>query len=100
MAGRSTRDREVASLTPGQCTIPGNLGQLSLPLLRGIGKLSTNLLAGVKAGRVHSTDSTEIDRDSDIEETRYGLSRYGQLQPYRPVSNLSFLSKTVERGHW
>jgi len=33
--------------------LPGSLGQLSLPSLRGIGKSSTSLLAGVKAGRVH-----------------------------------------------
>jgi len=33
--------------------LPGNLGQLSLPSVRGVGKSSTSLLAGVKAGRVH-----------------------------------------------
>jgi len=33
--------------------LPDSLGQLSLPSLRGIGKSSTGLLAGVKAGRVH-----------------------------------------------
>ena len=32
--------------------LPGRLGQLSLPS-PGVGKSSTNLLAGVKAGRVH-----------------------------------------------
>jgi len=32
--------------------VPGSLGQLSLPSLRG-GKSSTNLLAGVKEWRVH-----------------------------------------------
>ena len=32
--------------------LPGSLGQLSLPSIR-VGKSSTSLLAGVKAGRVH-----------------------------------------------
>jgi len=32
--------------------LPGSLGELSLPSLR-VGKSSTSLLAGVKAGRVH-----------------------------------------------
>jgi len=32
--------------------LPGSLGQLSLPP-PGVGKSSTGLLAGVKAGRVH-----------------------------------------------
>jgi len=33
-------------------SLPGNLGQLSLPS-PGVGKSSISLLAGVKAGRVH-----------------------------------------------
>jgi len=43
-----------------------------------------------------ATDSTEAgDRDFDIEETRYGDT--ADIASYRPVSNLSFLSKTIER---
>ena len=33
--------------------LPGSLGLLSLPSLRGSGKSSTSLLDGVKAGRVY-----------------------------------------------
>jgi len=49
VVGHWTRDREVASLTPGQCT--AGYPRSSQP--SGVGKSSTSLLAGVKAGRVH-----------------------------------------------
>ena len=49
-----TCDREIARSTPAAGAFPGRLGQLSLPSLRGMQlKVSTSLLAGVKAERVH-----------------------------------------------
>jgi len=45
-----TFDRKIAGSMAG--ALPGSVGQLSLPSLR-VGKSSTILLAGVKAGRVH-----------------------------------------------
>jgi len=47
VVGRRTGDRKIASSTPGRC-IAGSAFHPS-----GVGKSSTSLLAGVKAGRVH-----------------------------------------------
>jgi len=43
--------RSLVRLPAG--ALPGSLGQPSLPSLPGIGKSSTSLQVGVKAGRVH-----------------------------------------------
>ena len=47
VVGRRTRDREVASSVPGQCIVNSAFHPY------GVGKSSTSLLAGVKAGRIH-----------------------------------------------